>query len=315
MDKDKKIDLQTLPYILIKEFHWHSTGINFHPTPRQYLCSILGDTLRGTKTNKQGKTVGWYYALCTTSATESLTNRKEEILQYPRINVHVIYCDWVCFCISLIDFLLFIYKKKRILPVRPCFSWGHSQRSSRFSIWCRFRSRFCECRWIYTKNRTWKIKSKSIWFTFILQIASIGKRTKRRKSATFKRAAIATSINEIYLLLILYLNSPITPKIKPIFNKLIVLHFGGVKELVSRFLRRNPSSSTLSVNRTRMTSQTRTNHQRVSKLLANRFGDSIEVLRGSGLRCSSNAQTNQPRRRKRHSFRVYTYISRISFTQ
>ena len=211
-------------------------------------------------------------------------------------------------------FYLFIYKKKRILPVRPCFSWGHSQRSSRFSIWCRFRSRFCECRWIYTKNRTWKIKSKSIWFTFILQIASIGKRTKRRKSATFKRAAIATSINEIYLLLILYLNSPITPKIKPIFNKLIVLHFGGVKELVSRFLRRNPSSSTLSVNRTRMTSQTRTNHQRVSKLLANRFGDSIEV-QGSGLRCSSNAQTNQPRRRKRHSFRVYTYISRISFTQ
>lgn len=151
------------------------------------------------------------------------------------------------------------------------------------------------------------IKSMSIWFTFILQIASIGKRTKRRKSATFKRAAIVTSINEIYFLLILYLNFPITPEIKLIFNKLIVLHFGGIKELVSRFLRRNPSSSTRSVNRTRMTSQTRTNHQRVSKLLANGFGDSIEV-QGSGLRCSSNAPTNQPRRRKRHSFRVYTYI-------
>lgn len=154
--------------------------------------------------------------------------------------------------------------------MRPSFSWGHSQRSSWIGIWCSLRSRFCECRWIQEKSNVtfcWNDKSLSIWFISVQQIASRGKRTKRRKSVTFKWTAIATST--LHILISDYWYAGMNPPgQKLISNKLIVFAFFG-SESESRFWQRNPLSSTRSVNRTRTTSQTRTNHQRVSKLLAN----------------------------------------------
>ena len=46
MDRDKKIDLQTLPYILITNFYGHIAALaSATPALKQKLCCLSADTL------------------------------------------------------------------------------------------------------------------------------------------------------------------------------------------------------------------------------------------------------------------------------
>lgn len=172
----------------------------------------------------------------------------------------------------------------------------------------------------YKKNRTWlsvEIARSCLSDSFLFNRLHHMERGQNVGNRLRSNALRSLQVNYTYGLLIRWKDSPNQ-------NWFLIIDcfcISFISESESRFWQRSPSSSIRLVNQTRMTSQTRTNHQRVSKFLANgsailwRYRAVCWVFQPAAaihVQPAAKAETTQY---SKTIYSMYIYSLRISFTR